>query len=167
MWLDNLIDVGITGDLISFFKKKFHRLKEGLRYSQSPRIYIQNHIEILYGATKKKDAKKAYNSFEILAHRFKIKRNLSEIFDISVGMIADVDWDSLSESFLEVLKKYKEVPSNERAISFEEIKNMEKDLTNSLKQSQEEDDEANCLSCGAKIPLNDSKCPKCGWSWSS
>ena len=100
-------------------------------------------------------------------YRFKIKRNLSEIFDISVGMIADVDWDSLSESFLEVLKKYKEVPSNERAISFEEIKNMEKDLTNSLKQSHEEHDEANCLSCGAKIPLNDSKCPKCGWSWSS
>lgn len=158
--LSEILDISLIADFISFLKKKIYRFREKIKYSKSPREYLRKNIQALYAAIKNKDKKNAYDSFGRLADRFKIKYNSPEIFD------GDVGWDTLSESFLEILRKYKELSSVERIMSFEEINILEKDVADILKQSYELDDEANCLSCGTKIPLNERRCPKCGWSWS-
>lgn len=152
-------------DIIGFIVKKFMQLIEKIQYYKSPTQYIQKNIMRLHEAIKDKNEQSAHYYFVILANHFKIKYKSKEIFPESLSGM-DVEEERLIEKYREILHAYKNLPSSDRSMPFEEIERIEKDLTEELRKSCE-DDGADCIECGAKIPVKENKCPKCGWSWNS
>jgi len=114
-------------------------------------------------AIANEDKQTAFKTYSFLTDSFKISFNkyYNDIFTFYRTIVLDVQWEILTDKFLDILHKYKEQTSLDRVMPLNDVEAMIGRFTSKIEKTYE----FNCLECGATIFHNENKCPKCGWEW--